>query len=83
MYIIPFLNKKMHAYGCELNILQSPLKNWMPQNFKITNFGHQNSRFWLKPCHWLSISEGKQNYTNDIGMNITPGYTRTPKMGQI
>ena len=35
---------------CDLNVLWSPLKNRIPQNFAIANFGHPVSKSWLRPC---------------------------------
>ena len=39
----------MHIYGCYFSILLFPLKNRMPQNFTIVNFGQPFSECWLRP----------------------------------
>ena len=48
--IMPFYNKKIHGCGYNLNILWSPLKNRMPKNLTIYNFGHIVPESWLRPC---------------------------------
>ena len=47
--LISILSKYMH-YGCNLGILWSLLKNWIPPNFRIVNFGHPVPKSWLRPC---------------------------------
>ena len=38
--IMPYFNKEIHIYGCNLSILWSFLKIRTIKNFTVTNFGH-------------------------------------------
>ena len=49
LIIMLYFNKKMHAYGFDLSILRSPLKNRMPKSFTTANLGHLVSKSGLGP----------------------------------
>ena len=45
--------KNIHAYGYNLRILRSPLKNRMPKDFTIAYFGHPVSKSLVGPLSRL------------------------------
>ena len=57
--IMPYFNKFIHVYGCNLSIFCSTLKNNKPQNFTIG-----------KSCHPVSKSLGRHCYLCIIAMYL-------------
>ena len=51
------MSKYMLINDCYLIVLLSPLKNRMPKNFTMVNFGHPASKSRLRPCP-LHMSKG-------------------------
>ena len=50
--IVPYFNNEIQVFVSIQSILWSPLKNRIPQNFTIANFGNPVSKSWLRPWLW-------------------------------